>query len=135
MPRSFSSLGMNGMRSAWPRSRPAQAPWFTKSRPGADVISAVRTVSRGETMIEPSTIATLIGRSRERTYQAGRVSARERQVLRMMAEGLPSPEIATKLGISYSTVRTHIRSLGSKLEVHSKLAVIVKARQLALIVD
>ncbi len=106
-----------------------------KSRAGADVISAVRTVSRGETLIPPSTIATLISRSREGTRQAGRVSARERQVLRLMAEGLPSREIATKLGISYSTIRTHIRSLGSKLEVHSKLELIVKARKLALIAD
>jgi DNA-binding NarL/FixJ family response regulator len=106
-----------------------------KSRAGADVIRAVRTVSRGETLIPPSTIASLISRSRERTHQAGRLSAREMQVLRLMAEGHPSREIATKLGISYATVRTHMRSLGSKLEVHSKLEIIVKARRLALIVD
>ncbi|HVS49071.1 MAG TPA: LuxR C-terminal-related transcriptional regulator [Candidatus Dormibacteraeota bacterium] len=41
--------------------------------------------------------------------------------------------VSTKLGISYMTVRTHIRSLGSKLGVHSKLEAIVKARELGLL--
>jgi LuxR family maltose regulon positive regulatory protein len=50
-----------------------------------------------------------------------------------MAEGHPSRSIAAQLGISYTTVRTHIRSLGSKLAVHSKLEAIVKARELGLI--
>jgi len=50
-----------------------------------------------------------------------------------LAEGLPSRSIAGDLGISYTTVRTHIRSLGSKLAVHSKLEAIVKARELGLI--
>jgi ATP/maltotriose-dependent transcriptional regulator MalT len=44
-----------------------------------------------------------------------------------------SREIGSRLGISYATVRTHIRSLGSKLGVHSKLQAIVKARELALL--
>jgi DNA-binding NarL/FixJ family response regulator len=51
----------------------------------------------------------------------------------MMAEGAASRDIASRLGISYTTVRTHIRSLGSKLGVHSKLEAIVKARELALV--
>jgi ATP/maltotriose-dependent transcriptional regulator MalT len=50
-----------------------------------------------------------------------------------MADGISSREIASRLGISYTTVRTHIRSLGSKLGVHSKLQAIVKARELALV--
>jgi DNA-binding NarL/FixJ family response regulator len=57
----------------------------------------------------------------------------EKEVLRLMAEGKSSRDIGAKLGISYTTVRTHIRSLGSKLGVHSKLEAIVKARELALI--
>jgi len=50
-----------------------------------------------------------------------------------MADGVSSREIAGKLGISYATVRTHIRSLGAKLGVHSKVQAIVKARELALL--
>jgi DNA-binding NarL/FixJ family response regulator len=61
------------------------------------------------------------------------LTPREKEVLRLMAEGVSSRDIASRLGISYTTVRTHIRSLGSKLGVHSKLQAIVKARELALV--
>jgi DNA-binding CsgD family transcriptional regulator len=50
-----------------------------------------------------------------------------------MAEGYPSRAIADGLGIGYTTVRTHIRSLGSKLAVHSKLEAVIKARELGLL--
>ena len=65
--------------------------------------------------------------------QLERLTPREKEVLRLMAEGTSSRDIASRLGISYTTVRTHIRSLGSKLGVHSKLEAIVKARELALV--
>ena len=68
-----------------------------------------------------------------RRRQRESLTAREKEVLRLMAEGLSSRDIAGKLGISYTTVRTHIRSLGSKLGVHSKVEAIVKARELALV--
>ena len=58
---------------------------------------------------------------------------REKEVLRLMADGMSSRAVAAKMGISYTTVRTHIRSLGSKLGVHSKLDAIVKARELGLL--
>jgi len=54
-------------------------------------------------------------------------------VLRLMAEGASSREIATRLGISYATVRSHIRSMGAKLGVHSKVEAVVKGRKLAII--
>ena len=61
------------------------------------------------------------------------LTAREIEVLSLMAEGSSSREIATRLGIRYATVRSHIRSVGSKLGVHSKGEAVMKARQLALI--
>ena len=54
-------------------------------------------------------------------------------MLRLIAEGASSREIAARLGISYATVRSQIRSMGSKLGVHSKGEAVVKARRLALI--
>lgn len=65
--------------------------------------------------------------------QLERLTPREKEVLGMMAEGVASREIGNQLGISYTTVRTHIRSLGGKLGAHSKLETIVKARELALV--
>jgi DNA-binding NarL/FixJ family response regulator len=104
-----------------------------KSRAANEVVDAIRTVASGGTLFTPRTIATLLNRRREMDTQLESLTPREKEVLRLMAEGVASRDIAAKLGISYTTVRTHIRSLGSKLGVHSKLEAIVKARELALI--
>jgi DNA-binding NarL/FixJ family response regulator len=104
-----------------------------KSRAAADVVAAIREVARGKMLITPRTIATLIHKRRSIEAQLDRLTPREKEVLRLMADGFPSRAIAARMGISYTTVRTHIRSLGSKLAVHSKLEAIVKARELGLI--
>jgi len=61
------------------------------------------------------------------------LTEREVEVLRLIAEGARSRDIATRLGISYATVRSHIRSVGSKLDVHSKGEAVARARELAII--
>lgn len=104
-----------------------------KSRAAQEVVDAIRTVSTGASLFTPRTIAQLLNTRREVEAQLERLTPREKVVLRLMAEGIASRDIASKLGISYTTVRTHIRSLGSKLGVHSKLEAIVKARELALV--
>ena len=104
-----------------------------KSRAAAEVVAAIRDVARGKMLITPRTIATLLAKRRSIDAQLERLTPREKEVLRLMAEGYPSRSIASDLGISYTTVRTHIRSLGAKLAVHSKLEAIVKARELGLI--
>src|SRR5579864_2362971 len=104
-----------------------------KSRAAQEVVDAIRTVAQGGTLFTPRSIAQLINNRREIDAQLERLTPREKEVLRLMAEGTSSREIAHQLGISYTTVRTHIRSLGSKLGVHSKLEAIVKARELALV--
>jgi RNA polymerase sigma factor (sigma-70 family) len=104
-----------------------------KSRAAQEVVDAIRTVAGGGTLFTPRTISQLPNSRREVEAQLERLTVREKEVLRLMAEGTSSREIASKLGISYTTVRTHIRSLGSKLGVHSKLEAIVKARELALV--
>ena len=65
--------------------------------------------------------------------QVESLTAREVEVLRLIAEGAGSRDIATRLGISYATVRSHIRSVGAKLGVHSKGEAVVKAKRLAII--
>ena len=104
-----------------------------KSRAAGEVVDAIRKVAAGGTLITPSAIAALINRRRQTDTQRESLTAREKEVLRLMAEGVSSRDIASKLGISYATVRTHIRSLDAKLGVHSKVQAIVKARELALI--
>ncbi|HUZ86898.1 MAG TPA: response regulator transcription factor, partial [Candidatus Baltobacterales bacterium] len=104
-----------------------------KSRAAAEVVTAIRDVARGQMLITPRTIATLLAKRRNIDAQLRSLTVREKDVLRLMADGEPSRSIAAELGISYTTVRTHIRSLGQKLGVHSKLEAIVKARELGLI--
>ncbi|GAC1471202.1 MAG: response regulator transcription factor [Candidatus Dormibacteraceae bacterium] len=105
-----------------------------KSKAAAEVVEAIRNVARGRMLITPRTIATLIAKRRGIDAQLQSLTVREREVLRLMAAGLSSRAIAAKLGISYMTIRTHIRSVGSKLGVHSKLEAIVKARELGLLI-
>jgi two-component system response regulator DevR len=104
-----------------------------KSRAAQEVVEAIRTVADGGSLFTPRTISQLLNSRREIEAQLERLTPREKEVLRLMAEGTSSRDIASRLGISYTTVRTHIRSLGSKLGVHSKLEAIVKARELALV--
>jgi DNA-binding NarL/FixJ family response regulator len=104
-----------------------------KSRAAQEVVDAIRLVANGGSLFTPRTIASLLTKKREMESQLERLTVREKEVLRLMAEGTSSRDIAGRLGISYTTVRTHIRSLGSKLGVHSKLEAIVKARELALV--
>lgn len=104
-----------------------------KSRAAAEVVSTIRDVARGKMLITPRTIATLLSKRKAVEVQLEKLTPREREVLRLMAEGYASRSIAAELGISYTTVRTHIRSLGSKLAVHSKLEAILKARELGLL--
>jgi two-component system, NarL family, nitrate/nitrite response regulator NarL len=104
-----------------------------KSRASAELIDAVRTVADGGSLIDPSSIATLLNQRHEADRQRDLLTVREKEILRLMADATSSREIAAQLGISYTTVRTHIRSLGIKLACHTKLAVILRARELALV--
>jgi len=61
------------------------------------------------------------------------LSAREREVLGLAAEGLKRDEIAGRLMVSTGTVRTHLRNIYQKLEVGSKIAAIKKAEKLQLL--
>lgn len=94
---------------------------------------AVCTVAGGGTLIPPGAIATLLKIRRDIDSQRESLSRQETEVLRLMADGAPSREIATRLGIGSGTVRTHLRSLSGKLAAHSKVEAIVKARALDLI--
>jgi two-component system response regulator DevR len=104
-----------------------------KSKAASDVVATIRDVARGKMLITPRTIATLLAKHRAIDRQLDSLTAREKEVLREIADGRSSRSIAAEMGISYTTVRTHIRSLGIKLGVHSKLEAIVKARELGLI--
>jgi DNA-binding NarL/FixJ family response regulator len=98
-----------------------------------DVVQAVRTVAEGGTLIDPATIASVLNRRRKTDHVRDRLTIRERQVLGLMSQGTSNREIAARLGISYTTVRSHLRNVASKLAAHSQLEVLVKAQRLELV--
>ena len=63
----------------------------------------------------------------------GLLSRRERQVLAAMVEGKRASQIAEQLTISTDTVRTHIRNIFGKLEVHTRLEAVKVARAAGLV--
>ena len=82
-----------------------------------DLMEAVRAVMRGERYLHSSVTATVVDDSLRWLQHGSPVSAREREILSLLAAGHSPAGIAMRLGISAHTVRRHIANLGSKLEV------------------
>jgi DNA-binding NarL/FixJ family response regulator len=130
----FVFLSRDESDSAWLAAIEAGAGAFIhKSHAATEVIDAVRKVGCGASLIPPSMISSLLTRNRDSEFRRDSLSGREREVLQLMADGSSSREIAEKLGISYATVRTHIRSVDTKLGAHSKIEAVVTAREMNII--
>jgi DNA-binding NarL/FixJ family response regulator len=99
-----------------------------KDRPGEDVVAAIRSASRGESVMRLDDLAGLLGRLRN-TQQASAqfLSARELEVLRLLAKGHSTEAIAKELYLSIHTVRNHVSNILSKLGAHSKLEAVALA--------
>jgi len=107
--------------------------YLLKSGPASEVIETVRRVAAGQSLIAPAAIARLVSRGRDREHIRERLSHRELEVLQLMADGVATRQIAARLGISYSTVRSHVRSISAKLETKSMLNTVLAARELELV--
>jgi len=70
-------------------------------------------------------------RIRERTAEP--LTEREVEVLRIVAQGKSNQEIAEELVLSKATVRTHVKNVYGKLQVHKRSQAIAKARELKLL--
>jgi DNA-binding NarL/FixJ family response regulator len=101
-----------------------------------ELINAIRTVMRGETALSPLVARRMMDqlqRGRERERQGDDLTARERQVLTLMAQGLTSKEIAQDLSLSVNTIDNHRSRLLSKLGVSNTAAAIRLATRQGLI--
>ena len=108
--------------------------WVTKDAPTEDLLAAMRGASRGESWIPPAILTgvfrELLTARREASADElllSRLTARERNVLECMADGLDRSAIAEKLFLSTNTVRTHIQNVLTKLGVHSSLEAVALA--------
>jgi NarL family two-component system response regulator YdfI len=101
------------------------------------LFEAIRAAARGETLLKPEVMAKLLARmetpgSAASSGEAG-LSDRELEVLRAVAQGERSKEIAVQLGISERTVKAHLASIYNKLGVDSRAAAIAVAAQRGLL--
>jgi DNA-binding NarL/FixJ family response regulator len=74
-----------------------------------ELVRAIRAAARGESPLDPKAARTVLA-SRRGPQPIQRLTSREREVLRMVAEGLPNKRIARRLGISEKTVKAHLTS-------------------------
>lgn len=89
--------------------------YVTKSAAGTELERAIRAVAAGQGYFSPEIAGTLAAELRDRPSEAQPLARREREVLRLIAEGTRSPEIATQLHISVATVEVHRRNITRKL--------------------
>ena len=85
--------------------------------------------------IAPDYVSQLLAASEIKTDDEGLVeplSDRELEVLRLLSTDLSAPEIAAELVVSVNTVRTHIKHIYSKLDVHSRYEAVQRAKELGL---
>lgn len=92
---------------------------------GVDLLEldlAIRAVARGETYLTPAVskqvIADYLQRVEQGGHEAGRLTARQREVLQLIAEGHTTKEIAHQLGLSVKTVEAHRTQLMDRLDIH-----------------
>jgi DNA-binding NarL/FixJ family response regulator len=102
-----------------------------KEAPLPDLVRAVETVAQGKTYVDP-VLAGVIA-SAEVATQIPSLSQRQREVLRLLADGLKNEEIGKRLFISPETVRTHVRKAMAKLEADTRTEAVATALRQSLI--
>ena len=99
--------------------------FLLKDMPREELVEAIRTVHRGETCIPPAVAAKLARRLSE-----PELSAREMDVLKLLAQGKGNRDIATALNVSDATIKAHVNHILRKLNAKGRAeAIVVAARR------
>lgn len=113
--------------------------FLLKDARSAELLHAIRTVAAGDSLLSPAVTRTLIGRYAERVLPGHRESsaldaltAREREVLVLIADGLSNGEIALALVIGHETVKTYVSRILTKLSLRDRVQAVVMAHRLGL---
>lgn len=113
------------------------AGYIMKDAPASQLLYAIETVWKGERYLSPNVLKKVVdgyvkNTSRPKTSY-DRLTEREREILKLLAEGLTVKEIAVRLEISVKTVEVHKLNLMKKIDVHDKAELIKYAIQKKLI--
>jgi DNA-binding NarL/FixJ family response regulator len=112
-----------------------------KSAEPAELLDAIRVVHRGDALLSPAATRTLIARyltvsdhTEPRSPRAlSTLTDREREVLTLLAGGLPNDAIAERLVVSPHTVKTHVNRAMTKLGAHDRAQLVVIAYETGLV--
>lgn len=122
-------------RAAW---RAGAAGLLPRSVDGEALLAALLAAARGLTVIDPDLAAALGLPLRAPLHdalaEAEPLTEREREVLALLAEGLPNKLIADRLGVAERTARYHVAQILAKLDVQSRTEAVVRAARLGLVV-
>ncbi|GAA2541908.1 response regulator transcription factor [Winogradskya consettensis] len=105
--------------------------YLLKDTTPADLATAVRAAARGEMVLAPSVASTLVRQVRSPAVPS--LSAREAEVLRLVARGATNSDIGRGLGISEATVKTHLLRAFNKLGVDDRTAAVTRAMELGML--
>ncbi len=102
-----------------------------KESPLSDLLRAVRLVAEGRTYVDPVLAGVLA--TPAATARIPGITKREREVLRLLADGMRNEQVAETLSISPLTVRTHIEKAMAKLEADTRTQAVANALRMSLI--
>ncbi|WP_375338561.1 LuxR C-terminal-related transcriptional regulator [[Arthrobacter] sp. ATCC 21022] len=118
--------------------------FLLKDAPPEELLEAIRTVYRGDAVIAPSTTRRLLDHvapllrmqtpeQSEHAAAVERLTAREREVFTLIAQGKSNPEIAAELFLSEATVKTHVGHILAKLGARDRVQIVVIAYETGVV--
>lgn len=111
--------------------------FLLKEAPPEELLAAIRVVAAGDSLVSPASTRRLIERHTPvRQPVSGKLAeltAREQEVLRLVARGFSNAEVADSLHLSEGTVKTHVTHILGKLEVRDRLQAVVLAYKTGLV--
>ncbi|MEV5710667.1 response regulator transcription factor [Actinoallomurus sp. NPDC052274] len=99
------------------------AGYVLKQIHGSDLVSAVRTVASGQSLLDPRSTAQMLARLRERQTRKdplAALSTQERQILELIGEGLTNRQIGERLFLAEKTVKNYVSNLFAKLDMRRR---------------
>jgi len=109
--------------------------YLSKEADSDEIVEAIAAAARGETILGPEVQTGLAEqiRLREESEARPRLSDREHEVLRLIAQGLSAPEIGEQIHLSTATVKTHLQHLYEKLGVSERAAAVAEGMRRGLL--